>query len=280
MDNPVCWYCEKNQADPVENYPEPYTVARFFKGLPDGNLGDYEYKIPRCVDCTRLHVGYAHPLKISIQVSAYIFVLSLVILPRIFDFYDDGQLLFMAFLPSLVILAGAFVYQKIRSRKVHMGVKKISDISQYPAVLAAKAQKMTFVGLDDRLHDEQKKMLTRAKKDKKSDSSNETKIWQSRLGESAGLFLLGLILTGLGTLLLVLTKAFGPEGAVMVRGSGGIGFLPINGVILHYLSLFVFGLMVVAGYGTLLVSITGIFASIFMMVVHSIRSLSSRRRAK
>jgi hypothetical protein len=280
MDNHVCWYCEKNQADPVENYPEPYTVARFFKGLPDGNLGDYEYKIPRCVDCACLHVVYAHPLKISIQVSAYIFVISLVILPRIFDFYDDGQLLFMAFLPSLVILAGAFVYQKIRSRKVHMGVKKISDISQYPAVLAAKAQKMTFVGLDDRLHDEQKKMLTRAKKDKKSDSSNETKIWQSRLGESAGLFLLGLILTGLGTLLLVLTKAFGPEGAVMVSGSGGIGFLPINGVILQYLSLFIFGLMVVAGYGTLLVSITGIFASIFMMVVHSIRSLSSRRRAK
>lgn len=280
MGNQVCWYCEKKQADPVENYPEPYTVAKFYKGASDGSLDTFEYKIPRCVDCTRLHVVYAHPLKISSQVSAYVFVLSIVILPRFFVFYDDAQLLFMAFLPSLVILAGAVVYQRIRSRKVHAGVKKISDISQYPAVLAAKAQKMTFVGLDDRLHDEQKKLLTRVKKDKKSDSSSETKIWQSRLGESAGLFLLGLMLAGVGMLFLGLTNALGPEGAVMVSVSGGIRFLPINGAILHYMSLFAFGLMVVAGYGALLVSVTGIFASFFMVVVHFIRSFSSRKRAK
>lgn len=271
MDTKVCWYCERNQASPVENYPQPYTIAKFFKGSPQGGVDTFEYKIPRCVNCARIHVAYTHPIKISLQLSVLVFVVSVVILPRFIDFYDNGQLLFGALLPSLVILVGAYLSQKLRSRRIQTGVKKISDISHNPDVLAAKAQ-MTFVNLHDPLDAEQKKALAGSGKRQKSLKSDDIEIWNTNFSQSFGLLFAGILLSGMGLLFLELTGALGQDGAIVVSGDVGISFIPIGGTLPKYLFLFAFGLMAIAGYGVLVLGILDVFRNLYMVAVKLIHT--------
>ena len=271
MDTQMCWYCERNQALPDENYPQPYTIAKFFKGLPEGGVDALEYKIPRCVDCARIHVAFTHPLKISLQLAVLVLVVSVVLLPSFIDFYDNGQLLIGASLPSFIILIGSFISQKYRSKKIHKEIKKISDISQYPDVLASK-EHMTFVNHHDPLNVDQIKALLGSEKSQKNLLSAEIEIWKTRFIQSFGLLFVGILLAGMGVLFLDIIGAFGQNGAIVFSGSSGIVFLPIGGTLPKYLFLFAFGLMAIAGYAVLIVGIFSVLRNLFMLVVNFIRS--------
>jgi len=281
MNENNCWYCEKNQAVTTESYPKPYIEARFLKFFPDGKSKEYEFKIPRCVDCARVHIKHALPFKKAIQWSVAIFFISLVLLgmQEIFVFIDDMSLVLGAALPSVVILIGTLLTQRIRSERNYKGIKKVKDIDEYPPVLAAQ-ENMTLMPIIEPLTEQQKISILKPKKlreGKERKLSDSILIWRDRLGLSLGMFFGGVLLAGFGALFFSLTETIGPEGAVMIGGSGGIAFLPIGGAIIDYLFLLIFGLMVVAGYGMVLVGAVIGLASIFMAVYHFIRSVISRK---